>query len=155
SFSSRAAALAAADDGDTLVGTGYAGIVYEGTAGNDTGPTAIVGTDDDEVFVASAGNDTIDGNGGTDTYSLVNNTTGGFVDLQSGTPVGGSQTGFDTLTDIENVEGGAGDDALLGDAGDNVFFASTGTDTVNGRDGSDTFDASSATADLDITIGGT
>lgn len=150
SYGSRAAALAAATESvDTLVGSGYGGIVHKDANGDNSVDN---GTAADEVFVATAGNETINGGGGEDTYTLVNNTTGGFVDLASGVAFGGTETGFDTLSGIENVEGGSGNDTLFGDSSDNTFFASAGTDTVDGRLGSDTFDASSSAGAVNINL---
>lgn len=145
-FSSRALALNdPAAEGKILVGPGYGGLVHQ----DDSLAAASNGAD---VFVGGAGNDAIAGAGGEDTYSLANNSTGGFVDLQSGIAFGGSQTGLDTLSGIENVEGGSGDDALYGDANANTFFGSQGTDAVDGRDGSDTIDFSSATTSVSIDL---
>ena len=44
----------------------------------------------------------------------------------------------DALSSIENVQGGMGDDVLLGDDGDQKFDESGGIDTVDGRRGDDT-----------------
>jgi Ca2+-binding RTX toxin-like protein len=122
-----------------------------GTAGVDT----IVGSDADETFFASASNDTIDGAGGSDTYSFAPNaTTGGYADLQSGVAFSG-QTGLDTISNIENLAGTSGNDGLFGNGEDNTFFASAGTDTVDGRGAgadSDTFDASSYGTDVSINL---
>jgi Ca2+-binding RTX toxin-like protein len=128
-------------DGDT---------VLQGSAGVD----ALTGGAGDETFIASAGNDAIDGGAGSDTYDLsVNSTNGAFVDLQSGTAFGGAETGFDTLSNIENVRGGDGLDVINGDAGDNTIFLSGGADQIDGRGGSDTVDASSESDAVSIDLG--
>jgi Ca2+-binding RTX toxin-like protein len=44
----------------------------------------------------------------------------------------------DTLTGIENVVGGSGNDVLTGDAGANVLDGGLGNDTLNGGGGADT-----------------
>lgn len=149
-YASLSAALAAATEStDTLVGPGYAGIVHKDADGDNSIDTGTAGS---EVFVATAGNEQINGAGGEDTYTLVNNTSGGYVDLDAGVAFGGSQTGFDTLSGIENVEGGSGDDTLFGGENANTFFASAGADLVDGRGGSDTFDASSSTGSVNIDL---
>ncbi len=144
-----AAVAAAAESTDTLVGPGYAGIVHKDANGDNS---VDVGGAGSEVFVATAGNETINGAGGEDTYTLVGNTTGAYVDLAGGIAFGGTQTGFDTLIGIENVEGGAGDDTLFGDGNANTFFASAGTDTVDGRGGDDSFDASSSAGAVTVDL---
>lgn len=112
--------------------------VFLGTAGNDV----ITGTDADEIFHAGAGNDTIDGAGGTDTLDMSGaGPAGAFVDLASGLAFS-TATGIDTVANIENVTGSAGNDGLFGDAGDNLFTASGGSDMIDGREGTDSYDAS-------------
>jgi Ca2+-binding RTX toxin-like protein len=141
--SARAAAAASADS--TFVNTEDALVTTiqsdpTGTAGNDW-------------FVAEAGNQTIEGGEGSDTYSVAENNDGGaFVDLSSGIAFGGAETGFDNLQSIENVAGGDGDDVIYGNSGDNVFFASAGEDQIDGRGGNDAFNASSATGDVEIDL---
>lgn len=45
---------------------------------------------------------------------------------------------LDTNHGIENVEGGLGNDTLLGDGGDNTIAGLAGNDAINGRGGTDT-----------------
>ncbi len=111
------------------------------TPGPISGNTVTYG-DGDDLVIATAGNDTMDGGAGTDTLVMANAGSGGaFVSLASGVAFS-TATGFDTILNVENVSGSSGDDALIGDAGDNVFYATAGNDTIDGGDGSDTFDAS-------------
>ena len=119
-----------------------------GTPGNDM----LVGTENDDVFIATAGNDSIDGLGGSDTYDLSNNTTGAFVDLESGFAFGGDATGSDTLVNIENVRGSSGFDVLNGNSQDNTFFASLGNDLIDGRGGNNTYDASHTANGVNINL---
>jgi len=120
-----------------------------GTEGVDT----LVGTDGDDLFIASASNDSIDGGDGVDTYDLsANNTAGAFVDLQSGLSFGGTETGIDSLSNIENIRGGSGLDLLNGDGQDNTFFLSGGADQIDGRGGSDTVDASAQADSVSINL---
>jgi Ca2+-binding RTX toxin-like protein len=146
-------------DGDqgTIAGNGNApAFITGGTAGNLVGEN-IVGTDGDNTFAADGGNDTIDGAGGTDTYDMTAAGTGGsFVDLNAGLAFS-STTGIDFIDNIENVKGSAGNDGLFGDDGDNVFTATAGTDTIDGRGNGangDTFDASAATAAVNVDLDG-
>ncbi len=68
----------------------------------------------------------------------------------------GSEGGveFTATGDIENAEGGLGDDTLLGDRGDNVLTGGKGDDTLDGRGGTDTARFSGASADYDISARG-
>ncbi len=141
--SARAAAAASADS--TFVNTEDALVT--------TIQTDATGTAGNDWFVAEAGNQTIEGGEGSDTYSVAENNDGGaFVDLTSGIAFGGAETGFDNLQSIENVAGGDGNDVVYGNSGDNVFFASAGEDQIDGRGGNDAFNASSATGDVEINL---
>ncbi len=55
------------------------------------------------------------------------------VDLQAGTA-----TGFTSISNINNVIGGSGNDSLVGDAGDNLLFGNAGNDQITGNAGNDT-----------------
>ncbi len=125
-------------DGYYVIEDGALQAFLTGTSGNDV----LTGTEGDDIFVAGAGNDAIDARGGSDTYDMERaEFSGGFADLQSGLAFS-TRTGLDRLSNIENVSGSAGDDAIFGDDGDNVFFASGGIDDIDGRGGNDTYDAS-------------
>ncbi len=123
-------------------------VIYD-LPGNGNTPAGTAGND---WFVSAGGNDTVNGAGGIDTYDGSANTNGFFADLNAGIASGGIQTGTDTLTSIENLAGGQGNDTLYGDAGDNVFFASAGDDLIDGRGGNDTYNAGHLTASSNITI---
>lgn len=106
----------------------------------------------DDVIVAVAGDDVVDGGTGIDTYVMSNaGTAGSFVDLGAGLSFS-TATGIDSLSNIENVSGSAGADGLYGSAEANVFFATAGTDVIDGRGGSDTFSATQATANITVNL---
>ena len=106
----------------------------------------------DDIIIAVAGNQLMDGEGGIDLLDMQNAGAGGsFVDLGSGQAFS-SATGVDTVANIENVKGSDGSDGLNGNGGSNVFVATAGDDTIDGRDGVDTFDASAATAGVTIDL---
>lgn len=120
-------------DGDVIVFPGG----LTGTISKD-----ITTTSGDDVIFASAGNDTINGGDGNDTFVVGPvNDDGAFVNLASGFVFGGSDSGFDTISNIENVRGGVGFDTIVGDANDNVIYASAGGDQNDGGDGNDTYSA--------------
>ncbi|MFO1329537.1 MAG: calcium-binding protein [Rubrivivax sp.] len=109
-----------------------------------------------EGFDGRAGNDTLDGLGGTDLVSYraspaavnVNLATGSATDGFGGTDtlrniewVRGTVTGNDTITGsalANTLEGFEGNDSLSGGDGDDLLDAGTGNDTVEGGIGNDT-----------------
>ena len=104
--------------GDTLIGS--AGInVLNGSEGND-------------VLRGGAGADELIGGTGSDTASYYGATTAVTVNLQTGTGSDG-----DTLSGVENVNGGKGGDSLTGNAGANALAGYEGNDTLRGGAGLD------------------
>ncbi|MDZ4310850.1 MAG: hypothetical protein U1A24_09905 [Cypionkella sp.] len=104
--------------------------------------------DGDDVIVAVAGDDAVDGGAGIDTYVMSNaGAAGSLVDLNAGLSFS-TATGIDSLSNIENVSGSAGADGLYGNEASNVFFATAGADVIDGRGGSDTFSAAQATGNI-------
>ncbi len=157
---------------DVLEGAG-GDDVLDGGADNDTldgGPGADLlrdGAGTDEVL-GGAGNDVIDGaldaiednyrgGGGADTIRYAAAIGAVTIDLSGGgLPFGtasGLEIGADRLFDFENLQGGVGNDTLIGDGADNVVFASPGDDDVDGGLGSDTWDASAASAPVTVNLG--
>ncbi len=122
--------------------------VFPGT----TGAESVTGTAMNDVFFATAGDDTLDGADGSDLLDLTAaGSSGAAVDLATGF-VFGATTGIDYVTGIENVRGSAGRDLLNGNAQANTFVASGGADVIDGRGGVDTFDASAATAAMTVNM---
>lgn len=126
---------------DTIDG-GADNDTIDGGAGNDI----INGGSGDDSIVGGSGDDTIDGGtnnavgaatgGDTANYSAA--TAAVTVDLSvMGVNATGTNIGSDTLTNIENVTGGTGNDILRGDANANRLTGGTGNDTINGRGGND------------------
>ncbi|MGF1543331.1 MAG: beta strand repeat-containing protein [Parvularculaceae bacterium] len=142
---------------DTLIGDDGANVLIGG-GGADT----LVGNGGDDTFVTD-GVDAIDGGDGTDTADFSALTASVFVDLDvnsaggAGTPgqegavldaapnAGGAQ--ILDLDDIENVNGGSGDDVIFGNNeinilnlgdGDDAAHSFGGADFINGGDGVDT-----------------
>ena len=134
------------DDGDdTIFGDagadildGNAGVdTISGGAGNDTidggtGNDILDGGGDDDTITGGAGNDVIDGGSGIDVFdesSSVSDMTI-VLDNTSGTSSSAGE-GSDTLTGIENINTGSGNDNFtLSDSGVNIINAAGGTDTV-------------------------
>jgi Ca2+-binding RTX toxin-like protein len=106
-----------------------------------------------EWFYGNAGDDVIDGRGGSDRVSYYFAQTGVAVNLAMQFANDGLG-GVDTLTNIEEVEGSTLDDLIVGDvngnylngaAGNDSLFAGGGSDLVYGGDGNDTVDGGSGT----------
>jgi Ca2+-binding RTX toxin-like protein len=102
-----------------------------------------------DLLIAGANAETLDGGADNDTVSYANSAAGVTADLGlSGPQVSAGTASGDTLTDIENVRGSAFADVLTGDAGDNILndggFGSN--DTLTGGDGNDSYSVYNAGA---------
>ncbi|RVA97578.1 type I secretion C-terminal target domain-containing protein, partial [Mesorhizobium sp. M7A.F.Ca.CA.004.01.1.1] len=139
-------------DGDTTATQPVSIHVVAGDgSGNFTLP-GFAGTVND-VIAGSTHADTISGGAGTDIADYTGSVAAVSIHLAddghaSGAPVtftnpgpgtigGGDATG-DTLSGIEGLIGGSGNDYLSGNAGDNYLAGGLGADTLNGGGGSDT-----------------
>ncbi len=115
--------------GETIEGKNV-GETLVGTAWNDT----IDGNGGGDVLRGGSGDDVMDGGAGNDTGDFSDRTGRVVVTLRSvGTTtatVGASER--DTLTDIENVIGGSGDDKLIGDGASNIIAGGPGSDLIDG-----------------------
>jgi Ca2+-binding RTX toxin-like protein len=97
------------------------------------------GLDGNDMLFGGSGNDTLDGGPGADTliggpgmdtadYSSA--TQAVVVDLPGHVALG-TQVGTDTLSGIENVRTGSGNDAVAGDGATNVLDGGAGIDTIS------------------------
>ena len=120
----------------------------------------LTGDAQDNAFAAGAGDDAIDGRGGTDQAAYFDAAASVVADLRAGVVTGGS----DMLFDIEDltgsasadvltgddgpnaIEGGGGPDLLAGAAGDDLLVGARGNDQADGGDGLDTCDAETEVA---------
>jgi Ca2+-binding RTX toxin-like protein len=141
-------------DGAVDVFSGFENVF--GTYLNDS----LTGDAGDNRFRGYAGNDTIDGGGGNDTivYSRTASRTSDLViagmvgdnplainvNLATGVALDGNG-GTDTLTSIENVVGGEGNDTIFGSAVSNVLAGGNGDDLLSGGAGVDTLDGGAGT----------
>jgi Ca2+-binding RTX toxin-like protein len=111
-----------------------------GGAGDDT----LSGGDGLDSLAGGAGNDNLDGGGNSDT--AIFGDAGVGVDLVAGTATG---EGTDTLSGIENVVTGTGNDSVIGSDGANYIVVGDGNDTVVAGDGDDVVDGGSGNDALD------
>jgi Ca2+-binding RTX toxin-like protein len=112
------------DGSDTVTGNSRADVL-NGGSGNDI----ISGGAANDTLIGGAGNDTMDGGSGVDVADYSEATTRVTVDLAfSGPQNTGNGTGFDTLSNIENLTGGRLTDRLSGNGLDNVLKGLNGND---------------------------
>ncbi|WP_445501254.1 calcium-binding protein [Microvirga sp. G4-2] len=110
--------------------------MLEGGAGNDT-------------FEGGAGNDTLDGGEGEDTANYYG-TAAVRLDLRlNGVSQNTSGFGWDTVKDIENVNGSSNWDTIDGSDGTNRIWGGSGNDSINGHGGTDTLEGSDGNDTLD------
>ena len=111
-----------------------------GNSGNDrltdfSGDDHMAGDGGNDEFNESftAGNDVLDGGGGTDTADYEHEAT---VDLGTGSATGPT-IGQDVLVGIENLGAGSGSVIFIGDAGSNALTGNEGRDRIRGKGGDD------------------
>jgi len=97
----------------------------------------------DDIFHLLAGlggtGGTVDGGTGTNTLDYSSYGTAVNVNLASGSATDIAGGGAASVTNISNVNGGSGDDTIVGNASSNVISGGPGTNTLSGGGGSDSF----------------
>lgn len=121
------------------------GLIVAGGTGADTvtgglGDDQVDGGAGNDVFTGFAGDgsDVWIGGDGSDTVSFEGVKAALRIDLAAGI-ASSDATGTDSLSGIENVIGGDGDDDIRGDSGSNRLSGKGGSDTLTGGDGDDIF----------------
>jgi Ca2+-binding RTX toxin-like protein len=121
---------------DTITGTVSSLIA---TNGDDM----VVGSAADETFIMRAGNDTIDGAGGSDTLRYDRSGISGPVTFNFATGIAtGTFEGLaftHNFSNIEIVRGSRFDDIIIGDGSAQIIAGNGGNDTITGGGGADTF----------------
>lgn len=146
---------------DTIQGNDQDNVITGG-AGNDT----LKGGEGSDTFVmadtkGNCGNDTIDGEGGVDTvdYHLRSAAVTVVLTAAVASTGNGDQTATaenDSLVNVENVLGGAGNDTITGDANANYLEGGAGDDTISSGLGADVIDpgtSAGASPGDDVTCG--
>jgi len=120
--------------GDDVIRAGFGSDTIDALAGNDQ---VFAGFGADRI-AGGAGTDMYDGQAGVDTVDYSAQTASVTASLVAGT---GTGVGIDTetLLNIENIVGGAGNDSLTGDSGDNKLAGGAGDDVLTGLAGADTY----------------
>ena len=125
----------AAADTLNFAGVTLTGITrIDGGAGNDS----ITGSAGDDTLMGGIGTDILNGAAGIDTADYSYMTAGFTLNLALTTAQTIATGDSDTLSNIENVIGGAGADTLTGTTGDNVLNGGAGNDRLTGGTGNDT-----------------
>ena len=140
---------------DTFIGID--GVI--GGSGNDTlkgntGANSLVGNAGDDTLLGGGGDDYINGGDGSeingDFVSFAYTATGIKVDL-SNTNAQNTNDGILTILKVENLEGGAGNDTIIGNSDNNRLKGGFGSDTLIGNSGNDILDGGSDGYKLTIT----
>jgi Ca2+-binding RTX toxin-like protein len=101
------------------------------------GDDSIFGRGGDDHIIGGAGADALHGGPGSDTADYSTSLAGIMANLSYGVGAGGDAEG-DTYVSIENIEGSAYADALVGNDGSNTLYGFSGDDFLDGGDGDDT-----------------
>ena len=104
-----------------------------GEGGNDT----LLGETGDDYLVGGTGADLLSGGDGNDTASYFTAQAAVIASLTTGRGATGDAAG-DVFQSIENLEGSAFNDRLIGDSGNNILSGIGGDDYLDGREGNDT-----------------
>lgn len=146
--------------GNDVIGGGNGNDYLDGGNGDDTlsggrgTDQLFAGNGDDTLITIGSGH--MDGGNGNDTLTVTEDVANYYlesqtIDLSTGTYSRATSGTSGTISGIENVIGGNGDDTIIGNAGDNWLRGSSGSDTISGGGGDDIIDGGS---DADILSGG-
>ena len=115
-----------------------------------------------EMFRGNGGNDTLDGGNqwsdgdyaSSDRADYSNNTASQAINVNMVTgKVSDGLGGTDTLIDIRQVWGGAGNDTFLGGSGNETFDGGAGNDVIDGGGGSNRVSYQQSTSGVIVNIG--
>ena len=109
-------------------------------AGDATGNDTLGGSAGRDTLYGGLGADVLSGGAGSQDLVNYSSRTADLIVLigvagESG--AGGSGEGDTVTTDTEKVNGGSGNDRLVGSGGDNVLWGGAGNDTIEGQGGND------------------
>jgi uncharacterized repeat protein (TIGR01451 family) len=133
------------EDGNDLLSGGPGPDNLSGGAGDDS----LSGGDGSDHIKGGLGADVMSGGSGEDfaLYSFDDHTADVTVTLDGNANDGSAADGppdqrDNVETDVEDVQGGEGNDTITGDGGDNLLDGFSGNDTLNGGGGNDSLDGS-------------
>jgi Ca2+-binding RTX toxin-like protein len=119
--------------GDSITGD-IAANFFAGNAGNDT----LVGGNGNDTLRGGTGNDSLVGGGNVDTADFAEKIVKVTLVLNAGSGNANMVGEIDTLSGIENVNGGLAGDSITGDIAGNILAGNGGNDTLVGGNGNDT-----------------
>ena len=90
-----------------------------------------------EIARPTGGTDLFVGGPGDDLIGAIDAETGSIVVNLTTGQVQGSETGSDTVLEVEGAVGTPQDDTLVGNAANNKLFGNEGDDNIEGNDGVD------------------
>jgi Ca2+-binding RTX toxin-like protein len=134
--------------GDDVLSGGYGDDDLDGGTGDDllgggSGNDHLLGGADEDVLSGGRHDDLLDGGPGVSDTASYLYARPVRVNLQRGTgeslgsPDDPRGSGEDEITQVEDVQGSAFADTLIGDAGPNALYGNEGNDTIDGRAGND------------------
>ncbi len=129
---------------DILIGNNSANQISGGAGGNDylmgeAGNDTLTGGPGNDTLDGGSGADSLDGGGGVNEATYWDSSAPVNVNLLTSSATGGDAAG-DTLTNIQDIAGSAGNDTLTGDNNNNLLIGLAGNDTLLGMGGNDTID---------------
>lgn len=142
-------------DGNDSINGGNGNNLLSGQAGNDT----LISGNGDDTLIGGAGADSLVGGNGNDTADYSGSTGGILVAMEDGAAMDG-MGGADTLSGIENIIGSSFADDIYGDPQANSISTGDGDDSVSGGAGNDTIsggagaDSINGGSDSDSILGG-
>ena len=123
--------------------------ILSGADGNDT----LSGRDGNDLLSGGLGNDVLDGGNGVDTADYSERITAVNVNLSLTTAQTVTTGESDTIKLIENVQGGGGNDTLIGSTAANTLHGGAGDDRLTGGAGNDTLMGGSGSNDVAVFAG--
>lgn len=113
-----------------------------------SGADTLNGDAGDDVLIGGAGLDALTGGDGVDRVDYSGASAAVTVRLDLNRTSNDGEGGSDTLSSIENVDGSALDDLLIGSSGANVLRGGSGRDTLLGMAGNDILIGGSGAANI-------
>ncbi len=136
------------DDDDAAENNIINGTEFDDTLVGTSGKDILNGLGGNDLLIGNGDADALNGGDGTDTASYETAGSGVDASLNDGTGFLGDADG-DTYSSIENLTGGNFDDTLIGDAGANRLSGLGGNDILSGLAGNDTLNGGAGADSLD------
>ncbi len=99
----------------------------------------LTGNSANNVLEGGLGDDWLDGKSGSDTVSYAHTSAGITINIGNSSAQQTGGAGVDTLRGIENINGSAYADQMIGNAKANLIYGDLGADTLTGGAGRDKF----------------